>query len=423
MEETQQDQHPAAGADAPETAGEASPGAAADTVTEPASEPAMSGALPDLETMTPDGEGDGGADPPGAPAPRRGGGRAFAVIVVLLLLAAAAWWGWNAWQARPASAPPAVALAPVDDPPADASAASAALAALDTRLAALEARADAQPRRDERIEALEAQARDTAGALTALEPRLEGLTQRVAALESATARLAEARASGAERMRLEDVEMLLTQAGQRYALLRDGAGALAALRLAREELQVLDDPALGGVTRTLDDEIRALAATRPEAWAERAAALQTLRATWSTLPRKPADTADTAPPGPVWTRLRQALSSLIVVSHDPDAAEIEAVDARLGLHLARLDLATAQAALLDHDADAARAALGRVRAVLSAELDPASAAVRRADAELERLSAALASDAAVDVQLGAALSALRNQRQVRRMGAATARTR
>lgn len=369
-----------------------------------------------------------GADKPRARRARFG--RIVAIIIVLLLLAALAlggWFGWQWWQQQQGRAQ---AVAQTD------SATQQALRDLGARSDKLAARLDAQQRSVDALgdklasqqgregkmsTALNAHMQRLQSANTALHQRLAGLQQRTAALESSFAKLGQVRTSGADRMRLDDVELLLTLAGQRYKLLHDDIGALKALRTASAVLAEVDDPAFAGVARTLEDEISALAATRPQQRQARLLELQSLRQQWATLPPKSLDEPAPENPDGAWARVKDALSGLVVVHNDASVDRLDKADARLARQLARIDLAQAQAALLSRQPQRALAALKRVGASLPGAYDADSQAVRQAQARLDHLIASLQQIGKVDVQLGAALTALGNQRQVRRMGAGAAK--
>jgi uroporphyrin-3 C-methyltransferase len=93
-----------------------------------------------------------------------------------------------------------------------------------------------------------------------------------------------------------------------------------------------------------------------------------------------------------------------------DGTPLAMADARLGRSLVALDLAQAQADLLDHDEADAAAALRRVDAALTVQFDDGDAAVRAAHAHLGALLAAL--KPSPSLRLGGALAELRNLRAV-----------
>ena len=124
---------------------------------------------------------------------------------------------------------------------------------------------------------------------------------------------------------------------------------------------------------------------------------------------KPLDTPASGAATDPWSRITHALASVVSVTRD-HGAPLAVADARFARELAELDLAQAQAALLAYDATGYAAALQRVDAALTAQFDTQSPAVQRVQAALQQLGAALPAHA--PVELGAALTELRNMRSV-----------
>ncbi len=333
-----------------------------------------------------------------------------AILVILIALAVAGWFGWQGWQQQQTR----LASAGAQDQQQQ-----QAVSSLQQQTQQLQSRlADDTSQVDElrqQLTQLQAQLNESAQTNKAASDRLDGLMQRTAQLESAVSGLSQKQVSGAERMRLDDVEMLLTQAGQRYSLLHDGVSALAALRMARRQLADADDPALAGVARTLDDEISALAATRPAARHAQLTQLEKLRTDWQSLPLKPTDQAVAVPVTGAWDRIWAALSTLVVVHHDSGEGSVNLADERLAQQVAKIDLARAEAALMANEPGRALSAIQRVSKTLTEQYDAGSAAVQQANQTLTQLANQLNDASTVDVQLGAALTALRNQLQVREM--------
>ncbi len=348
-----------------------------------------------------------GVEPePENPAPRSPR-RTFRIVLILIILAAlavAAWFGWQWWQQQQRR------VAAASQASHDQVAAVAELRQDNTTLQSqLQTSAQEQATLKTQLEA----ARKSG---EAMQGKLEGLSRRVTQLESAVSGLSQKQISGAERMRLEDVEMLLTQASQRYTLLHDGVSALAALRMARKQLADVDDPAFSGIARTLDDEISTLAATRPARRQSQLDQLEQLRQQWPALPLKPLDKPETeAPATGAWARIWGALSTLVVVRREGGADDVGSGNRHLARQVGAIDLARAEAALLSNDPATALAAVQRASASLKRDYDPASSMVDKAQASLAQLAAQLDQASRADVQLGAALTALRNQLQVRVM--------
>ena len=115
----------------------------------------------------------------------------------------AAWRGWAWWQARSAHA-------------------QTEQSATELRLEALESRTDGL-RRDQRAQAQ--RLLDAAATNRVLRDEVLGLGQRGALLEESVAKLTDPTRHGAQALRLDEVELLLSQAAQRLDIAHDLAGA------------------------------------------------------------------------------------------------------------------------------------------------------------------------------------------------------
>ncbi|HET8897988.1 MAG TPA: uroporphyrinogen-III C-methyltransferase [Rhodanobacteraceae bacterium] len=334
-----------------------------------------------------------------AAAARRPRSRWLLRLIGLIVLAAAAWLGWQAWQQRQLSS-------------------SADQAAVTQRQAQQQQIAHFQQQIDGFSNAVDAlgtqrsalrdRLSDSEASNRRLQDQVAGLSQRVEQLEAAVSGLSREQFSGHDGMLLDDAEMLLQLAAQRDQVLHDSRGAANALALAAQAMDGVDDASYAGVRQRIASERAALAARSQSDGAALAERLGALRTQWPELPLKPLDRA--APiASNTWQRVWQAVSGLVTIRRD-DASTPD--DARLARQLAALDLATAQAALLAHDAVGARAALARAKTSLMRDLDPQAPAVVAAGAELDRLLAALAPADAAPLPLGAALTELRNVRGV-----------
>ncbi|MGB8715389.1 MAG: uroporphyrinogen-III C-methyltransferase [Rhodanobacteraceae bacterium] len=358
----------------------------------------------------PSAKAEGGGTP--GTSSSRNAVKAVIVLIVLAALAVAAWFGWQWWQQQQSR------LAAAGEQGQQQRQAVTDLRQQMTKLQQQLADENSRAAQfKDQVAKLQSRLADSDQASEAVDGRLQGLDRRTEQLEATVSGLMRKQMDGAERMRLEDVELLLTQADQRYRLLHDGVTALTALRQARRQLADVDDPAFAGVARTLDDEISALAATRPAARQEQLQQLEQLRQDWQSLPRKPSDEPLAAPVTGTWSRIWAALSTLVVVHHDSGEGSVNLADARLAQQVARIDLARAEAALLANDPARAMGAVQRVGATLAREYDADSPKVMQARQVLSQLASQLADADKVDVQLGAALTALRNQLQVRQMNA------
>ena len=330
---------------------------------------------------------------PAPAAPRRRLG--LLTLVVLVVLAAAAWFAWQAWRQQGAA---------VDDKVAVRAAQEAEIVGLrqqvegfDSAISALGAQRGA----------LRDRLNDSEASNRRLQEQIGGLSQRVEQLESAVTRLSRQQVSGRDAMLLDDTEMLLQLAAQRYELLHDMAGASRALALASRTLDGVGDASYAGVRQRIANEREQLAAATTQVSDLAVERVAALRGVWPDLPLKPLDQPAPVEQG-VWARAWHAVSGLVRIRRDSAG---EPADARVARQLAVLDLAGAQAALLDNDLANAHAALQRARTTLQRDLDVDDPAVASARADLDRLLDATAAVAA-PVHLGAALTELRNVRGV-----------
>lgn len=338
---------------------------------------------------------------PAAPRPAEpkgsGGVLAVALLLALLAVAGAGYVGWQQWQQSRGDA-----------------AAAGTLAQLDTRVATLETSLKAL---DDDRRSLSARLRDADDVNRGLREEVLGQNERLRNLEDAVAKLSEKSLSSHDAMLLDETESLLRMGKERYELFHDAAGAATAYGLADQALSGVDDAAFYGLRQSVAAEREALerAAARHDGAA--LAKLQQLRGTIGNLPLRPLD-APTATSGTgTWARIGQALSSVVRIGRD-NGAPMAVADARLSRELVALDLAQAEAALLAHDETGYRAALQRADASLSSQFDGTDAAVKTARDTL----AGLVKDAApgTPVQLGEALTELRNLRAVHALKPSTA---
>lgn len=297
----------------------------------------------------------------------------FVALVALLALGLGGWRGWNWWQAREAARQTRLDIA-------------------EQRVAALEARIEAL-RRDLRAQSQRIQ--DGAATNRVLRDEVLGLGQRGALLEDTVAKLADSRRSGAQALRLDEVELLLSQAGQRLQVADDAEGARRAYALAAGALDGIDDPRLLNLKQALAQERAAADALGVGTQATTARKLAAFRARLRILPARPAETAR-----PAWQRL---ISPLVEVRPSQqttlDPAQRTAAQAALDLQLG-----LAQAALERGDDAGFDRALAAADAWLP-RLWPASPALARCRAELKALQAAPLRDAAP--VLGSTLQQLR----------------
>ncbi len=304
-------------------------------------------------------------------------------LLLLLLLAFAGWRGWQAWQSRQADA-------------------QAQIVDAEQRVALLEESLDAL-RRDQRSQAQRQQQADATNRV--LRDELLGIGQRAALLEDNVSKLADPDRHGAQALRVDEVEMLLTSAAQRLDLASDLDGARRSYALAAGLLDGIDDPAYLSLRQTLAQERAALDALGVDPRSLAAAKLDAFAATLQALPeRAPA----AAPAGlPWWQR---AFGRIVDVRPTQGAVIVESADRAAGLAAMQLEFTLARAALERRDAAAYRAALTRVDAWLT-RLWPDSAE-RRARREKLRALRALPLTLPLPV-LGSSLQQLRALRGAR----------
>ena len=156
---------------------------------------------------------------------------------MLLLLAVLGWRGWHWWQARQVAGADASPPIPAQQ-----------WQALDARIDAL--------RGDQRAQAQRLQQADATNRV--LRDELLGLGQRAALLEDSVSKLADPERHGAQALRLDEVELLLSQGEQRLQLFGDLDGARRAYALAAGVLDGIDDPAYLNLRQALVQERAAL---------------------------------------------------------------------------------------------------------------------------------------------------------------------
>ena len=312
------------------------------------------------------------------PSPARRGNRGLLVILALVLVAGLAGWrGWVAWQAREIQA-----QAQVDD-------AEQRVIALEQRLEAL--------RRDQRAQTQRIQ--DAAATNRVLRDEVLGLSQRGALLEDSVAKLSDPNRHGAQALRLDEVELLLSQAQQRLALAGDVEGARRAYLLAAGALQGIDDPRLLNLGQSLAQERLALEALGAGPRAALAQQLESFATALARLPQRAANVSLTE--RPTWQRL---LAPLVEVRPTTDKVAVAPSARAAGEAALQIELALARAALERNDTPAFHAALARIETWLP-QLWPDSPALQQRRAELKSLrSTPLQADLSV---LGSTLQQLR----------------
>lgn len=297
----------------------------------------------------------------------------FVALVVLFALGLGGWRGWSWWQAREAGQQTRLDIA-------------------EQRVAALEARVEAL-RRDLRAQSQRIQ--DGASTNRVLRDEVLGLGQRGALLEDTVAKLADSRRSGAQALRLDEVELLLSQAAQRLQVADDAEGARRAYALATGALDGIDDPRLLNLKQALAQERAAVDALGPGTQATAARKLAAFRARLKTLPVRPTEAAR-----PAWQRL---ISPLVEVRPSQQTT-LDPTQRTAGQAALELQLGLAQAALERGDDAGFDRALAAADAWLP-RLWPASPALGQCRTELKALQAAPLRDATP--VLGSTLQQLR----------------
>lgn len=294
------------------------------------------------------------------PLPRSRGNRGlWLALLAITVVAFAGWRSWETWQSRQARA-----QAQVSD--------------TEQRLAALQERTEAL-RRDLRAQTQRLQ--DAAASNRILRDEVLGLGQRGALLEESVARLSDPTRHGAQALRLDEAEMLLSQAAQRLEIAGDVDGARRAYALAAGTLDGIDDYRLLNLKQVLAQERAAVDALGAAPQATLAAQLDDFAARIPRLPRLPAD--QDAQPRPAWQRL---LAPLVDVRPSRDETIIAPPQRATGEAALQIELSLARAALERGDQAGFQAALDRTDAWLP-RLWPDSPPLRQGRAQLKTLRA------------------------------------
>lgn len=289
--------------------------------------------------------------------PKRGRAGLIALLLLVLVLGLVAWRGWAAWQARETRI-------------------QATTASAEQRVAALEQRIEAL-RRDQRAQIQRLQ--DAAATNRVLRDEVLGLSQRGALLEDSVSKLADPTRHGAQALRLDEVELLLSQAQQRLTVANDLEGARRAYALADGVLQGVDDPRLLNLRQALAQERAELDALGNGPHAAIAAQLDAFAAVLGKLPQRTPD-KDIAD-RPAWQRV---LSPLVEVRQTRGDTVIAPSERAAGEAALQIELALARAALERDDTEAFRASIARIDVWLT-RLWPDSPALRQRRAELKVL--------------------------------------
>jgi len=278
-----------------------------------------------------------------------------ALLIVLVVLAAGSVFGWRYWQDRETKRAE------------DATAQAQRWGAVEQNLEAL--------RRDQR--SANQRLQDAAATNRVLRDEVLGLSQRGALLEQTVERLADPNRHGAQALRLDEVELLLSQGQQRLSIAGDLDGARRAYALAAGALRGIDDPAYLNLGQTLVQERNALDALGGGPQQALSKALDEFAASLRQLPRSVGDEDTTRP---WWQR---ALAPLVQIrpSSGTVIAPSERQAAEDGL---QIEISLARAALERADAPGFAQALHRVDTWMT-RLWPDSPALRERREALGRL--------------------------------------
>ena len=268
--------------------------------------------------------------PPTPPTRRSRAGSLLLATLFLLVLAAAAALGWRYWQQQQTQRR---------------TLAEQQQAALVERLDVLRQGQRAQSQRLQQAEATNRVMRD----------ELLGLGQRAALLVDRVARLADPNRSGAQALRLDQVELLLTISQQRLQLEGDLEGSRRALALAVPLLAMIDDPAYLNLQQTLLQEQAALQALGKDPRANASLLLERLTAPLpaptAATPRQPASSTP-------WQQ--RLLERLVRIQPTATAALREPADRQVAMTTLQLETSLAQAAIARRDDAALRQGLARI---------------------------------------------------------------
>lgn len=288
--------------------------------------------------------------PDDTPAPPRSGLAGLAWLVVLLALAAAGYFGWQRWREQAAAGNDATRQQ---------------IDALSERLNAMRTQQRANSRRLQQADSLNRVLRD----------ELDGIGQRAALLEDTVNRLADPARNGAQALRLDEAELLLVLGSQRLQVAGDLEGARRAYALAAVVLDGIADPAYLSLRQTLQQERSALDALGADPRVKAAAQLDAY-ARGIVVPEPGEALATVRRNAPWWQR---AFGNLLQVQPTDRAVAVQATDRAAALAGLQLEITLARAAAERRDPDAYRAALRRADAWLQRLLpEAATLAAQRA---------------------------------------------
>jgi uroporphyrin-3 C-methyltransferase len=313
--------------------------------------------------------------------PRRSS--ALAWLLLLLALPLAGWLGWRAWQSQR------------DEQRLHAASQLQRVEALESRIDVL--------RRDQRAQAQRLQ--QAVATNRVLRDELLGIAQRAALLEDSLDRLADPERSGAQALRLDEVELLLAQGRQRLQIAGDLDGARRLYALAAQLLDGIADPAYLGLRQVLAQERAALDALGTDPKVAAAGKLEAFAASLPALPLR--EDVDAQARQSWW---RRVFARVVNVRRSDAALAVDPADRSAGYAALQLELTLARACIERRDVVGYRAALARADAWLQ-RLWPPSATQRGLRTRLHALRAL---PLAVELPtLGSTLEQLRSLRTAR----------
>ena len=342
------------------------------------------------------------APSPAPPPPRRSAG-GFGWLLLVLVVAAAAYGYWRLRGIEQGHE------ATVQNE-------ASATQKLRDEVEALRLSADGAKRE---AETLRTRLDDTAKINESLRGQILGLSERARLSEDAIANLADKRLSGHDGLLLNEAELLLVLAQERYTLFADPAPALAAYRLADAALAQANDAAFASVRQSIGAEIGALSALETANPSSLQAALAELRQALPQLP--PAQHAENADEANSTSHFSRIFGQFIRIRRDDDGGRFAHNDPLFARALLDANLRDAQAALLIRDAARWQQALNGAKAQLAHDFDGASPEVAKAQTTLESLAKTAIAPAAPNV-LGSALKELRNLRATHSLQTAPAKS-
>lgn len=279
-------------------------------------------------------------------------------MLLILLLAGAGAYGWKQWQTRSQRERTETEI-------------EQQLSAIDDRIGAI--------RRDQRAQVQRLQQADATNRV--MRDELLGIGQRAALIEDTVAKLSDPDRYGAQALRLDETELLLTMGQQRLTIAGDLDGARRAYVLAGQVLDGVDDPAYLSLRQTLQQERAGLEAVGIEPRVQAMAELDAFAQTMTAAPPQPAGA--TGRGAPWW---RRAFGHLIDVRPSERAVAVQPADRLAALAGLQLEISLARAAAERRDATGFRAALARADGWLT-RLWPESPELQRQRARLKAIAA------------------------------------